>query len=78
MVRKFLFTLALSLAAGTAQADGALPDTIYNPNVSFPSFADIQSLRFLEPDFGFKEELHLDQPWNQPIENRAPPNEGVD
>jgi len=78
MSRKFLFALVLSLAASVARADGALPETIYNPNVSFPSFADVQSLRFLEPDFGFREELHLDQPWNQPVEDHAQPNEGVD
>jgi hypothetical protein len=77
-MRKFLLVTALSLAASAAQADGVLPDTIYNPNVSFPSLADVQSLRFLEPDYGLKEQLHLNQPWNLPAEDHAQPNDSVD
>ena len=68
MIRKFLPALALLLAASIAHADSAIPDTIYNPNVSFPSYADVQSLKFVEPDFGFKQELHLDQNWNRLFE----------
>ena len=70
-MKKFILATAFMLAAAPALAgepDYGL-DTIYNPNVPVPSYDDVQSLRILQPDFGLKEELHLDRSWNQILEN---------
>ena len=75
MIAKLSYALVFLLAASVAHAD-SIPDTIYNPNVSFPSYGDIESLKFLEPDYGFREQLHLDQSWMRFfLENSGPRQE---
>jgi hypothetical protein len=70
-MKKFILATALMFAAAPALAyePVPVPDTIYDPNVSVPSNDDVQSLRILQPDYGLKEGLHLDEPWNQIFEN---------
>ena len=70
-MRKLILAAAFVLAAVPALAGEPVPepDTIYNPNVPLPSYDDVQSLRILQPDFGLREELHLDRAWNQILEN---------
>ena len=72
--------LVFALAAFPAAADEAFAATIYNPNVDFPSDADLQSLKFLEADYGLREALHLDRSWNRPFENdpNAPARDDAD
>ncbi len=70
-MKKFILATALMLAAAPALAyePVPVPDTIYDPNVSVPSADDVQSLQILQPDYGLKEGLHLDDSWNQILEN---------
>jgi hypothetical protein len=72
-MKTFVLATALLLAAAPALAgepvSAPMPETIYNPNVAVPSYDDVQSLRILEPDYGLKEELHLDEPWNRIFES---------
>jgi hypothetical protein len=70
-MKKFIMTMALMLAAAPALAyePVPVPDTIYDPNVSVPSNDDVQSLRILQPDYGLKEGLHLDESWKRIFEN---------
>jgi hypothetical protein len=73
LLAQFLLAATIALAASQAAAGEAVPETIYNPNVSFPSYGAVQALRFLQPDYGFKEELHLGQSWSRLFDNRAVP-----
>ncbi|HLL28401.1 MAG TPA: hypothetical protein VKT73_12230 [Xanthobacteraceae bacterium] len=75
MTRKFLLAIAFALAASAAVAADAVPDTIYNPNVPFPSYDDVQSLRIFRPEYGLREQLHLDAPWSHVFENGVLPQE---
>jgi hypothetical protein len=70
-MRKFILATAFVLAAAPALAgeEGSQLNTIYNPNIPVPSYDDVQSLRILQPDFGLRDELHLDRSWNQILEN---------
>jgi hypothetical protein len=72
MLGKFTLAIAFVLIASVARAADAFDMTIYNPNVSFPSYGDLQSLRFLKPDFGLREELHLGR-GIRPLEDNAVP-----
>jgi hypothetical protein len=70
-MKKIILATAFLLAAAPALASepGSQLETIYNPNVPVPSYDDVQSLRILQPDFGLREELHLERSWNQILEN---------
>jgi hypothetical protein len=72
-MKKLILAMAFVLAASPALAGEPvsvpLPETIYNPNAADPSYDDVQSLRILQPDYGLKEALHLDEPLNRIFEN---------
>jgi hypothetical protein len=70
-MKKLILAMAVILATAPALAQGsaAPSETIYNPNVMLPSSDDAQSLRILQPNYGFPDGLHLDRLLTRPFDN---------